>query len=45
MVGDFVGGHLMYWRAIWSFYVLVGDFLLGELGVGNFSSGNFALGN
>jgi len=47
-LGDFVGGrfgHLMYWWAIWSFYVLVGDFSLGELGVADFSLGDFALGD
>jgi len=47
-VADFVGGrfsHLMHWWAIWSFYVLVGDFSLGELGVDDFSMGDFVLGN
>jgi len=48
MLGNFVGGrfgHIMSWCVIWSFYVLVGNFPLGELGVGDFLLGNFALGD
>jgi len=45
MVADFVGGqfgHLMYWWEVWSFYVLVGDFSLGEMGVDNFPLGDLS---
>jgi len=38
-------GHVMYWWVIWSFYVPVGHFSLGELGAGNVSLVNFELGN
>lgn len=35
-------GHLVFCWAIWSSYVLLGNFSLGKLGVGNFAMANFS---